>query len=313
MVTESPSAHPKEKEPSLVLSGKNAKRSLFNLKIIQAKASRSRKIKWSNWHGKTTANLSIDSSKPRLSQSCIMKRHLSCICIMVLIRLLFGHRPDSGQLYEWRPEPIKPCGQDHWDIRYKQNGDQSLSWTESAQSLSQQWIRETVPQSSSIADIGAGKSLLLPTLLRAGYHNLTHVEWSQSASEALQHQLVDQASKIAWFVGDLNQWQPTGFIDLWHDRAVFHFQMDHKSIQQYLHSLHRAVRPGGYALLATFHLDGPKTCSGLPVQRYDANSLISTLNDSEDGNWKEVKSQIWKHQTPSGSEQIFQYLLTQRP
>jgi len=179
--------------------------------------------------------------------------------------------------------------------------------------LSQQWIRETVPQSSSIADIGAGKSLLLPTLLRAGYHNLTHVEWSQSASEALQHQLVDQASKIAWFVGDLNQWQPTGFIDLWHDRAVFHFQMDHKSIQQYLHSLHRAVRPGGYALLATFHLDGPKTCSGLPVQRYDANSLISTLNDSEDGNWKEVKSQIWKHQTPSGSEQIFQYLLTQRP
>jgi len=203
--------------------------------------------------------------------------------------------------------------QDHWDIRYKQNGDQSLSWTESAQSLSQQWIRETVPQSSSIADIGAGKSLLLPTLLRAGYHNLTHVEWSQSASEALQHQLVDQASKIAWFVGDLNQWQPTGFIDLWHDRAVFHFQMDHKSIQQYLHSLHRAVRPGGYALLATFHLDGPKTCSGLPVQRYDANSLISTLNDSEDGNWKEVKSQIWKHQTPSGSEQIFQYLLTQRP
>ena len=202
--------------------------------------------------------------------------------------------------------------QHHWESRYEQHGDQSLSWTESAQSLSQQWIRETLTRSSSIADIGAGRSMLLPTLLDAGYRNLTHVEWSQCASQALQHQLKDQASHITWFVGDLNQWQPTALIDLWHDRAVFHFQMDHKSIQQYLHSLHRAVRPRGYALLATFHLDGPATCSGLPVQRYDANSLISTLNDSKDANWKPVKSQIWTHRTPSGSEQIFQYLLAQR-
>ena len=202
--------------------------------------------------------------------------------------------------------------QDHWDNRYKQNGDQSLSWTESAQSLSQQWIRETVPRSASIADIGAGRSLLLPTLLRAGYRDLTHVEWSQSASKALQHQLSDQASNITWFIGDLNLWQPSAFVDLWHDRAVFHFQMDHRSIQQYLHSLHRAVRPSGYALLATFHLDGPETCSGLPVQRYDAHSLISILNDSRDANWKEVKSQIWTHRTPSGSEQVFQYILAQR-
>jgi len=154
--------------------------------------------------------------------------------------------------------------------------------------------------------------MLLPTLLDAGYRNLTHVEWAQCASQALQHQLKDQASKINWFVGDLNQWQPPALIDLWHDRAVFHFQMDHTSIQQYLHSLHRAVLPDGYALLATFHLDGPETCSGLPVQRYDANSLISTLNDSRDANWKEIKSQIWTHRTPSGSEQIFQYLLAQR-
>lgn len=35
--------------------------------------------------------------------------------------------------------------QHHWESRYEQNGDHSLSWTESAQSLSQQWIRETLP------------------------------------------------------------------------------------------------------------------------------------------------------------------------
>ena len=52
-----------------------------------------------------------------------------------------------------------------WENRYEQNDDQSLYWTESAQSLSQQWIRETLPRSSSIADIGAGRSMLLPALL----------------------------------------------------------------------------------------------------------------------------------------------------
>ena len=133
--------------------------------------------------------------------------------------------------------------QNHWESRYEQHGDQSLSWTESAQSLSQQWIRETLTRSSSIADIGAGRSMLLPTLLDAGYRNLTHVEWSQCASQALQHQLKDQASHITWFVGDLNQWQPPALIDLWHDRTIFHFQMDHASIQQHLHSLHRASDP----------------------------------------------------------------------
>ena len=55
--------------------------------------------------------------------------------------------------------------QRRWENRYEPNDDQSLSWTESAQSLSQQWIRETLPRSSSIADIGAGRSMLLPALL----------------------------------------------------------------------------------------------------------------------------------------------------
>ena len=74
----------------------------------------------------------------------------------------------------------------HWNERYTNNPDEGLSWSESLDSLSLRWILELLPKTSSIADIGAGRSMLLPTLLSSGYKYLTHVEWSRSASLEMQ-------------------------------------------------------------------------------------------------------------------------------
>ena len=201
---------------------------------------------------------------------------------------------------------------DHWDCRYLENSDETLSWTEGGNSLSLKWITETLPRkTASIVDVGAGKSMLLPTLLANGYENLTHVEWSGVASQHLQLKLGGQASGIKWFIGDLFDWQPEEAIDLWHDRAVFHFQTDAESISNYLRVLHQSVRPGGYALLSTFHLDGPEKCSGLPVMRYDASSLLATLNSYDGSGWEEINNTVWSHYSPSGVEQKFQYILVQ--
>ena len=200
----------------------------------------------------------------------------------------------------------------HWDRRYIDNADMGLSWSEDANSLSLRWISELVPKTSSIVDIGAGRSMLLPTLLSNGYKHLTHVEWSQSASLEMQRNLGEQSSQINWFVGDLLNWQPVSPVNLWHDRAVFHFQIDSDSVSKYLKSLHQCVSAGGYILLATFHLDGPERCSGLPVKRYDAELMLNTLNASNGSNWIEVKSATWDHKTPSGGVQKFQYLFAQR-
>jgi len=201
---------------------------------------------------------------------------------------------------------------DHWDCRYLENSDETLSWTEGGNSLSLKWITETLPnKTASIVDVGAGRSMLLPTLLANGYENLTHVEWSGVASQHLQLKLGGQASGIKWFIGDLFDWQPEEAIDLWHDRAVFHFQTDAESISNYLRVLHQSVRPGGYALLSTFHLDGPEKCSGLPVMRYDASSLLATLNSYDGSGWEEINNTVWSHYSPSGVEQKFQYILVQ--
>ena len=45
----------------------------------------------------------------------------------------------------------------------------------------------------------------------------------------------------------------------------------------YLTRLMQGLAPGGYALIATFAPDGREKCSGLPVQRYDADSLRRVL------------------------------------
>ena len=200
----------------------------------------------------------------------------------------------------------------HWDGRYINNTDDGLSWSEETNSLSLRWISELVPKTSSIVDVGAGRSMLLPTLLSNGYQQLTHVEWSQSASLEMQRKLGEQSSQINWFIGDLRGWQPDRPVDLWHDRAVFHFQIDSDSVNEYLKSLHQCVRAGGYILLATFHLDGPEKCSGLPVMRYNSESLLRSLNMFDSSTWIRVNSAIWNHQTPFGTKQKFQYLLAKR-
>ena len=116
----------------------------------------------------------------------------------------------------------------------------------------------------------------LPTLLSKGYTDLTHVDWSESASLSLQRSIGCEAPRIKWVVGDL-LWEPEHPIDLWHDRAVFHFQIDLESINNYLESVHRNVRRGGYVLIATF------SKKGLPVKRYDENSMLAvTYSDQVD-------------------------------
>ncbi len=91
----------------------------------------------------------------------------------------------------------------HWDGRYASNAGAGLSWSEGPGSLSLEWIIEVGPKGSSIVDIGAGRSMLLPALLSREYTDLTHVDWSESASQSLQRSLGCEAPRIKCIVGDL--------------------------------------------------------------------------------------------------------------
>ena len=92
-------------------------------------------------------------------------------------------------------------------------------------------------------------------------------------------------------------------MDIWHDRAVFHFLTTAKDRGLYRAHLASTLKPGGSAIIATFAPDGPATCSGLPVVRYSPESLAIELGS--DFALQEAARDL--HITPRGTTQSFQF------
>ena len=66
-------------------------------------------------------------------------------------------------------------------------------------------------------------------------------------------------------------------MDIWHDRAVFHFLTEAKDQRRYIDHLRLTLKSEGAVIIATFALEGPDSCSGLPVMRYSPDLLTHTL------------------------------------
>src|SRR5690606_12646552 len=109
---------------------------------------------------------------------------------------------------------------------------------------------------------------------------------------------------VEWIVGDVtSELLPGDSVEFWHDRAVFHFLTDEESRGAYVAQVARAVKPGGYVLIATFGLDGPEQCSGLPVARYDADGIHAVFGDL----LEKIGDTIERHETPWCTAQSFVY------
>jgi len=67
--------------------------------------------------------------------------------------------------------------------------------------------------------------------------------------------------------------------------------------------LKQALEIGGHVIIATFGPEGPERCSGLPVQRYAAESIARELG----ADFTLVESFLDVHHTPSGASQQFMF------
>jgi hypothetical protein len=92
-------------------------------------------------------------------------------------------------------------------------------------------------------------------------------------------------------------------MDIWHDRAVFHFLTAPADRERYAGHLRETLKAGGFAIIATFALDGPDKCSGLAVARYSPHTLAAELGPD----FTLVDAQPCEHTTPWGARQSFQY------
>lgn len=199
--------------------------------------------------------------------------------------------------------------QAHWENVYTTKGENEVSWYQQSPAPSVELIVQAgATGKSAIIDIGGGASRLVDHLVDQGFEDVTVLDLSDAALQAAKARLGARADRVRWLVADVTTWEPAKSYDVWHDRAAFHFLTDEKDRAAYIERLRRGLKVGGHAIIATFALDGPEKCSGLPVVRYDGASLERTLGTG----FKLVQTQRHEHVTPWESRQIFQFSVFRR-
>ena len=228
---------------------------------------------------------------------------------------------------------MTPNSKSHWD-EIHQSKFTDVSWWQDAEKV---WLDlfdfvEVTPQ-DQIVDVGAGASVLVDELLRRGLQNITVLDLSESAlvrtkerlgwlgipkivgsaeivesSEIVERSKIPGASPVHFVCADVLNYRSEVPFHIWHDRAVFHFLITEEDRAKYLESLLANLSPEGYAMIATFALDGPEECSGLPVIRHDRESLEKIFGSE----FELIFSDRREHLTPWGSVQPFTVVIFKR-
>ena len=198
--------------------------------------------------------------------------------------------------------------QRHWEQVYREKAADAVSWFQAEPRVSLELIRSCTVPGDAVIDVGGGASRLIDHLLAEGYTDLTVLDIAAAALQQARTRLGDPASRVQWLTQDVTRWHPGRQYALWHDRAVFHFLTEPRDRAAYLANLRAALGAGGHAVMASFALDGPERCSGLPVQRYSPESLLAELG----AGFQLRRSHSEEHLTPMGRVQRFQYSLLQR-
>lgn len=199
---------------------------------------------------------------------------------------------------------MEPSRKVHWDGIYNARPLDEVSWHQAHPERSLALIAATgLGHEARILDVGGGASRLVDCLLDAGYQQLTVLDVSAIALDHARTRLGPRAHLVEWLEADATAFDLGHAVDIWHDRAVFHFLTEPADRAAYLARLDRHLSPQGQIIIATFALDGPERCSNLPVVRYSAETLAQTMG----AGFQLVDSQTEQHLTPRGASQSFLY------
>jgi trans-aconitate methyltransferase len=194
--------------------------------------------------------------------------------------------------------------QAHWENVYATKSEKEVSWFQENPAPSLDLIAASgISSDAPVIDVGGGASRLVDSLIEKGFRWITILDLSAKALEEVKERLGHRGDEVDWIVADVTTWEPSNTYDLWHDRAAFHFLTESMDRDAYVARLKKAVRPGGHVIIATFAPDGPERCSGVPIVRYDPESLASTLGPA----FELAESRKHDHLTPGGNTQRFQF------
>jgi hypothetical protein len=158
----------------------------------------------------------------------------------------------------------------HWDRVFTSKGEQDVSWFEALPVVSLRMMEAAgLGPDTCVLDVGGGDSRLVDALVARGLDCLAVLDVSSAALH----------------------------------RAVFHFLTGADDRTRYRQHLRDTLKVAGTAIVATFALDGPEQCSGLPVVRYSADTLWRELGHE----FQLIETVPHTHRTPWGTSQSFQY------
>jgi SAM-dependent methyltransferase len=182
--------------------------------------------------------------------------------------------------------------------------DEQVSWFELLPAVSVRMLKAAgLTAESCVIDVGGGDSRLVDYLVAEGLDCVAVLDVSGAALERARARIGSRAEQVMWIESDVAAPWNLKPMDVWHDRAVFHFLTDTHARERYREHLLEVLKPGGSAIIATFAPDGPEKCSGLPVARYSPEALAAELGSS----LHLIESQPHTHTTPWGTTQSFQY------
>jgi SAM-dependent methyltransferase len=193
----------------------------------------------------------------------------------------------------------------HWNEVYRRHPTEAISWHQDEPVLSLRLLDAAgLEPTTRVIDVGGGDSRLVDALIN---RRLTHVAVLDVSAPALARaraRLGPAASHVTWIEADVTdaRWQ-TDPVDIWHDRAVFHYLTDPADRTRYIERARATIVAGGALIIATFALSGPSQCSGLPVCRYSAEMLAAAFGPP----FTLLEQAHEQHHTPTGAIQDFQW------
>lgn len=197
---------------------------------------------------------------------------------------------------------------EHWEKIHATKLSTEVSWYQPEPKRSVELISSVSTPASRVIDVGGGQSFLVDTLLDLGYKNLSVLDVAQSAVDATRIRLKERADLVRWIVADVTQVAHLDPVEVWHDRAVFHFLTEEADRRHYVNLLKRSLVLGGHAIIGTFAIGGPLRCSGLEIRQYDAPTLSAELGEQ----FRLGDSFEEDHQTPGGKTQRFFFAIFSR-
>lgn len=197
----------------------------------------------------------------------------------------------------------------HWNKAY-QKDKQTLGWyqTEPTEILS---LVDNLDLNRNLRVhiTGAGRTTLVESLLKRGFHNLVLSDISDEALRLVQEENSDFAlSLIQDNLGDPHHLYQLDPFDLWIDRAVLHFLTEEQERLNYFQLLKEKTNPKAYIILAQFSKGGALKCSGLDICQYDLAMYQHYLGSE----FKLLQSFDYLYTNPKGDPRPYIYALFQK-